>query len=372
MQCGIANYTHGLVHALINSRKVRAIVITERTGEPPVRGNTLCIPSFNRSEDYVEDILHSIVETRPDIVHIQHDYTLYGLSDRFFNLLKRIGLNLVVTMHEVHTPATIEKIGYGVENLARNHAELGKLVTKIVTHSDTMKRWLVEYGVEARKVEVIPHGTTVLPRVNRAQAKRAVGFSEKDRVILSLGFIRRFKNDRLLIEALPEVLKEVPNSHLLLVGGLHPYSSPKDVEEAQTRRSMVHRLGLDRHVRFVERYVNEREMHGILGCADVLVYLHDKPYVEVSGAVHLGIGAGKPIVATSVTRFEEVQKISPETVLTPGNTRLLAEILSRVLTDNNFASDLARRTKAYARQTSWNEVAEHHYLMYREMQGHAN
>jgi len=365
MHCGIANYTYNLVQALVETAPVRVTVITEKVGQC-YDGGIKCFPSFHRNTDYVQDILHPIADSNPDIVHIQHDYSVYGFDQRFFILLDKIRSNTIVTMHEVHTPETAEKVTYSEENLARRHAELGDLTDKVITHSDTMKEWLVKYGVESGKIEVIPHGTIIIPRISKAEAKKRWGFSETDKVILSLGFIRRSKNERLLIEALPDLLQEVPDLYLLLAGSLHPYSSGDDAAESKSRRYLVNRLGLKPRVKFIEGYLSDEELLYILGCADLLVYLHDKPYVEVSGALHLGIGAGKPIVATAVPRFEEVQKFSPETVV-PDDRRRLVETVAKILTDDDFASDLAKRTAAYARQTSWTKVAREHYRVYQEI-----
>jgi glycosyltransferase involved in cell wall biosynthesis len=366
IRCGIANYTESLVKALLKTGPARVTVITEQSGQHYVDGGLKVIPSFSRDGDYVEAIIQPLSDSNPEIVHLQHDYSVYGFDRRFFNLIEKIRSDPIVTMHEVHIPEAVDKITYGLENLARNHARLGLLVKRIVVHSDTMKEWLVKYGVESERVEVIPHGTPVLPQISRSEAKRIWGFSEDERVILSIGFIRRSKNERLLVEVLPDLLREVPGLRLLLAGSLHPYSTRSDVEEAQARRLIVKRLRLEPYVRFVERYLNDDELLHALGCADLVIFLHDKPYVEVSGALHLGIGAGKPIVATAVPRFEEVKKFSPETILMPGDKHRLVEVASRILTDEGFANDLARRTLAYAERTSWIRVAQDHYRLYWE------
>ncbi|MEM3018333.1 MAG: glycosyltransferase [Candidatus Bathyarchaeia archaeon] len=366
IRCGIANYTKSLARALLNTGPARVTVITEQSGQHCADAELKVIPSFNRDGDYVESIMQHVCDSNPEIVHLQHDYSVYGFGQRFFNLIKKIRPDPIVTMHEVHTPETVDKITYGAENLAGNHAQLGLLAKRIVVHSDAMKEWLIKYGVESERVEVIPHGTPVLPRISKAEAKRRWGFSEDERVLLSIGFIRRSKNERLLVEVLPDLLREVPGLRLLLVGSLHPYSTSSDIEEAQARRLIVKRLRLEPYVRFVERYLDDDELLYALGCADLIVFLHDKPYIEVSGALHLGIGAGKPIVATAVPRFEEVKRFSPETILMPGDKHRLVEVASRILTDEGFANDLARRTLEYAEHTSWMNVAQDHYRLYWE------
>ena len=371
--CGIANYTYYLVNELLKlDQSIEIVIVAEKGSEKIKEDRLTCIPCFSREENYTSDILGLISRLKPDLIHIQHEYTIYGFNNKFFGLLealKKENLRVIVTMHEVHAPYTPkDKITYGVENLEKNHRKLGEVVDKILVHSDLMKKQLVEYGVEETKIVVVPHGTKIMDE-NPVEAKKIFGFSENDKVILSFGFIRKFKKERMLIEALPKILDKEPNTHLLLVGSIHPYSSTNDVEELKLRKDLVNNLRLGQHVKFIEKYVSEDEIEKIFGAADIIVCLHDQKFLEVSGSLHLGIGAGKPIVATRIPRFEEVEKISPETTFNVEEENKMIDIILRLLTDKKFKDNVAEKIKKYAKETSWENIAKKHLKIYREALG---
>jgi len=365
MRCGIADYTKNLCEALLKTGRTQITVAAEYGSSPYNSEKLSCIPCFIREGGYAENILKVVNVKEPDIVHVQHDYSVYGLNDQFFSLLSKINSKIAVTMHEVHTPNTPSKISYRLENLSRNHRILGEVSAKIIVHSNTMSRWLINYGVDERKITVIPHGTMIMPLRDASKAKESLGYSEKDRVILSFGFIRHFKNDRLLISALREVIEKVQNVKLILVGGLHPYSSKQDEEEAVQRRSIIKHLRLGRHIKLIERYVSSEETSLLFSSADAVVFLHNQPFIEVSGALHLAIGAGKPIVATKIPRFEEIEGVTPQTLISPDDKENLVELLLRILTNRNFANECGERVAKYANLTCWSRVAEQHCQLYK-------
>ena len=137
--CGIANYTYYLVNELLKLDQSIEMVIVDEKGSEKIKEDRLtCIPCFSREENYTSDILGLISRLKPDLIHIQHEYTIYGFDSKFFGLLealKKENLRVIVTMHEVHAPYTPkDKITYGVENLEKNHKKLGEVVDKILVH----------------------------------------------------------------------------------------------------------------------------------------------------------------------------------------------------------------------------------------------
>ena len=366
--CGIADYTDNLCQALLEGTKDTSITVAAEYDSSPLETERLtCIPCFRRGEGYAENILRVIYKIKPDIVHIQHDYSVYGLSEEFLNFLWRLKVRKVVTMHEVHTPETPEKVSYGLENLPVNHKRLADLSDMLIVHSRGMSLWLRNYGVDGKKITIIPHGTPNIPVGEPSIAKRSLGFSELDKIILSFGFIRHFKNDQLLIRAFKDVAAHISNVKLVLAGGLHPYSSKIDMEEASRRRILVESLGLNEHVKLIEKYVPSEDIPILFTSADVFVFLHDQPFMEVSGALHSAFGACKPIVATSVPRFGEVGEVSPQTLIKPGDREGLVKVLIKILTDEGFADDCRRRVAEYAALTSWSRVAMQHYNLYKQL-----
>jgi phosphatidylinositol alpha-1,6-mannosyltransferase len=77
----------------------------------------------------------------------------------------------------------------------------------------------------------------------KSRLKESLGLQEK-RILISVGRLVHRKGQDRLIDALPKIIDEIPNAHLLLVGE-GPYR--KKLEER------VHRRGLSRSVTFVGR-----------------------------------------------------------------------------------------------------------------------
>lgn len=363
-RCGIGNYTYNLSRWLIDQHNVRVYVAAEIGAERVANKELVCIPCFKRNNPYSEIIADWVEKFDPDIVHVQHDYSVYSLGNEFFSFVKSLNKKLVVTMHEIHTPSFKYKIDYGLENLVKNHAKLGRMASLIIVHSELMKSWLVGYGIERDKVVVIPHGTAKIPKVGSEEAKLSLGFSRKEKVILSFGFTRSFKEDTLLIEALPEVIKHVPEARLLLVGSLHPFSSREDHERVKRRRELTEKLGLDAYVTIVDRYVDEDEIPLIFGCADVVAYLHNQRFVEVSGALHIAIGAEKPVICTKVPRYEEVWRPCPEAAFEPEDKRGLVSAVTKMLINDKVKKSVLMKIKALAYETGWKRIATMHYELY--------
>jgi len=371
--CGIARYTQHLCSSLLKQVDLEIYVIAERGARPFSDGRITCIPCFYRKNKYSSEILPVLRDINPDVVHLQHHYGIYSIGEELFTLLKNIEAKKVVTLHEVHTPMTREKIetlnepGYSVETLAEHHRALAETVDRIVVHTAYIASWLKSYGVDKSKISVIHHGTPMMPRIDGAYAKRILGFSENDKVILSFGFVNKYKNQTMLIEAFKEVVKQVPEAKLLLVGGLHPHPKEEDKKADLKRKELVESLGLSEHVKIIDRFVEDSEVPIIFAAADVATYLFKDRFAEVSGALHTAIGAGRPIVCTNVPRYMEVASICPEIAVDPEDREKLVRVLVKLLKDEEFRREISSRIERLAVETSYDRAAELHYALYLEL-----
>ena len=90
-QCGIATYTEYLVHGITKVEPALEIkVVAEKGASLVKRGKFEVVPCWDRNRDYVEPITR---HTRGgDIVHIQHEYSIYRLPLlRFLHVEARTG-----------------------------------------------------------------------------------------------------------------------------------------------------------------------------------------------------------------------------------------------------------------------------------------
>jgi hypothetical protein len=88
-QCGIATYTDYVIHGLRKANPGLGIkVVAEKGAAPLKRGRFEVVPCWDRNENYVEPIISNVKDA--DIVHIQHEYGIYGFDDRLPTLLERL------------------------------------------------------------------------------------------------------------------------------------------------------------------------------------------------------------------------------------------------------------------------------------------
>ena len=360
IQCGIGTYTEMLADAL-SKKNVAVSVLTERSvGDVKVKGLSV-IPCFDSKEDFVEPILEKAAEVRPDVIHIQHDYTRYSPYEKFLELLHGLsGYKTFVTMHTVLTKETSDYHPY-CEELNRR---IGELAT-IIVHQETARQVLLRIGVPSRKVKIIPHGTLLLN--HKPDKKGCFNLQEEAPVLVQFGFLKEQKQVHVSIKAMPLILERVPNAHLFISGSIHPYykGNKKYHEYVDYCFDLIEDLGLSENVHLSNSFLSDEELKRGICSADVILFPEKMGYWSVSGMLHLALGAGKPVVAARSPKFEEVSRyISDELVFTPGDHRQLARKAIRLLEDPDFRRYIMSRIKRFASRTSWDKVAEMHIKIY--------
>lgn len=144
-------------------------------------------------------------------------------------------------------------------------------------------------------------------------------------VILFFGFIREYKGLKYLLRSLPEVLSKVEIT-LLVVGEFW-----KDKNEYI---SLINRLGIEKHVVFIDEYIPNEEVGKYFGIADLVV----QPYVSAtgSGVIQIAFGFNKPVVATKVGSLTEVIEDGKTGYLVPPRTtHELAQAIINFFCDDN-------------------------------------
>ena len=88
MRCGIAAYTSFLVEGIRKvSPKTHVRIIAEREALAVKEEFFEVVPCWSREENYVKQILTHLDDV--DILHIQHEYSIYKFDDRLPTLLQK-------------------------------------------------------------------------------------------------------------------------------------------------------------------------------------------------------------------------------------------------------------------------------------------
>jgi len=212
------------------------------------------------------------------------------------------------------------------------------------------------YGVDAAKVEIIPHGVPDLPLVDSGTIKPALDLAGRE-VILSFGLLGPGKGYELVLDALPAVVAARPTACYVVLGATHP--NLLAVEGEAYRRSLqdrVARLGLERHVRFVDRFVGRVELTRWLEGADVFVTPYPNLDQIVSGTLSYAMGAGRAIVSTPYAYAAELLDGGRGILMPPASPAAWADALIGLLENDELRAAVGRRAHEHSRAMVWSNV----------------
>lgn len=287
--------------------------------------------------------LGGLVQTRKyDIIHFQ--WSVLPLIDaRAIRRMRQV-CPVVLTVHD-STPFN----GKAVSRLQRDGlgAVLGE-VDRIIVHTEKGKATLVDAGVAAEVISIIPHG---ILRSSEAKARVPDG---RWRVVL-FGKLQGYKGIDVLIEALGRLAKGDRERLSVVVAGEPMGEMAPHLERAAA-------LGLDTELLEFRLYRHSAvEMATVLGEADAFVF----PYhaIEASGVLFAVAPLNKWVVASDLGAFSEMigRDDCAGTLVAPGNAAELAEALVASI-GRHPTRDLS------AGVPDWTEIAAMTLQVYRDAQ----
>jgi glycosyltransferase involved in cell wall biosynthesis len=157
--------------------------------------------------------------------------------------------------------------------------------------------------------------------------------------VLCFGLMRPYKGLDLLLDAWGEGIE---GAELWLVG------MPRmDISALRARAGAG--------VRFLARYVDQRELAGCFQRADLLVL----PYREIdqSGVLFTALAFGKPMLLSDVGGFPEVAASGAARCFPAGDARALRQALQALLASPDELARMAAASAAAAGDYSWEAIA---------------
>lgn len=172
----------------------------------------------------------------------------------------------------------------------------------------------------------------------------------------SIGFIGRFEEPRkglaLLVEALPEIVKEIPSIRVLVAGPGDSHEFLKSVPDYLHHR--FHFLGR----------ISEEEKANFLH--SIGVYVAPNTGGESFGIILAeALAAGAAVVASDIPAFQALLGDGAYgTLFQSENAHSLAQAISEILRNEEKRDQIRVAGKAYAQSFDWDEVAERIYDVY--------
>jgi len=282
-------------------------------------------------------------------------------------ILSSRGLNKPLVFH-VHSTEQ-GRSGNGSETVKRleritaDHAEV------IVTVSYAMRDHLVRLGYQERKIRVIHNGIDaekyspirVSPE-ERTEIRKGLGISSDEFMILFVGRLSWVKGADTLVQSMPEILSQVPNAKLVIVGV---------GDQQELLRHEVSKLKIEDKVILKYEFLSEEEKIKFYAASDVCVF--PSKYEPFGIVCTEAMSMGKPVVvgARNVSGFrEQVVPSGPHQCgfhINPYDPSDIARFVVILLGDE----DLGRKCGENARKRvlelfTWQKVAENTIRVYNE------
>jgi glycosyltransferase involved in cell wall biosynthesis len=249
---------------------------------------------------YYARLIRYVSGSEAPIFHILWN-NKFQLIDRTLLMLyyKAMEKRLLLTAHNVNTrkrdarDSFLNRLSLRVQYALSDH---------VFVHGDRIKAELIsEFHLPEDKVSVIPFGinnTVPNTALSHADAKRQLGISEADKILLFFGNIAPYKGLEFLVEAFSKLAKADSTYRLIIAGRVKGCESYwRTIEQ-----SIASSWGSDRILQRIE-YIPDEETEKYFKAADVLVL----PYTSVfqSGVLFLGYAFGLPAIATNVGSLGE-------------------------------------------------------------------
>lgn len=209
----------------------------------------------------------------------------------------------------------------------------GLFVDHYIAVSDACARFLAEKKkLPAKKIHVIRNGCRLEKfdpeRLAPSGMRASLGFGENDPVLVALARLEPQKGHHVLLDAMPAVLRELPNVYLVCVG---------DGVLRDSLEQQANSLGIRDAVRFVGYQSNPQDWLALADFSVLSSYYEGLPLVAIES-----LAAGRTMVATAVDGTPDVI-IDGKTGLAvpPGDSQRMAQAICTLLRNPSLRKTLA-------------------------------
>jgi glycosyltransferase involved in cell wall biosynthesis len=390
---GVAHYCNKLCEAITQEDTESQVLVLSNNSSPFQNRRLEVIKAWTSdSIEYPFRILRTVSKWKPEVIHIQHEYWLFGRdfhSISFILLLLLLGFvnrPVFVTMHQIVPREELTSSFFQKRNSKRFTTVktvykilydrlIERLSSAIIVHLQIAKRILVnDYSFAENRIHVIPHGISIdveNTSLTDSMAKDLLNLQDK-RVLLFFGEIRRGKGLEFVIKAMPRITALYPNCVCLIAGQFNPNSSPESRDYLKELEALSRNLKLEEKVIFKAQFIPDSDIPIYFAAADVVLLPYSEDgFIYASGPLSLALGFSKPIAATRIRRFLEDLVDNKNAILfRPDDPDELADAANRILGDRQLSLALSENTKSALRGRNWRDVALKTLTLYGQIQSY--
>jgi len=320
--------------------------------------------SDNEVEDYIEAAKKINRSENIKLVCIQHEFGLFGgeYGDYLLAFLEMLEKPVIITFHSLISNPN-ERLRKVVKAISERVKGIVVMTKKGV---EILKK---DYGICSPHIQIklIPHGIPNVLFENQKKEKKNIGF--KDRIIISsFGLMNKGKGYEYVIDALPNLIKKHPNLLYLIVGETHPVVRKVEGEEYRNfLEKKVKELGLQKHVKFYNKYLKLDEIIRYLKASDIYISSNLDPDQITSGTLVYAMGCGRVVVSTPFLHAKDILQEGLGKLVDFKNPGSYVEAINEILDNQEKKILMERNAYNYTRHMTWQNVSLAYGKFFREI-----
>jgi len=357
IECGIATYTQYLTDAL-RAQGIDAYIVSHYGGS----GKNVFTAFDYEDGDLAEKAFSMMTRLTPDLVHIQHEFGLYGKHSGVSVIplilqFRLADIPVVVTLHTIYEEVRDEHRIILTSIIENSNA--------IIIHEpyqlEALKHFIKRKEL-LDKIHVIPHGAREIEPIKNAKA--ALKIPEDEKVVLMIGYFRASKNFERIVRLWPKIVeKHKKDDILLIIAG-----KVRNIEYRDYRNMLFREINSSQArdtIEVIRGQISQDSFDTIISASDAVVL----PYsiISQSGIVAHCLAFGKPII-TSNTRVMTSLIEETRAGLICNTDQDYTDNISKILKDDELRKQLSENALRYVRnKVSWPKIAKNHIKIYKKL-----
>lgn len=368
-ECGIATYSKDLVDA-INNQFESAFTCSICALESATEHHSYSLqPKYILNTDERNSFAKIAFKINENdtikLVVIQHEFGFFATKEEDFKqLFTAINKPIVFVFHTV-----LPNPGHELKTNVQDMAERASSIVVMTKNAATLL--INGYAIPATKITIIPHGTHLVPPLERNKLKKHYRLFNR-KVLSTFGLLGSSKSIETTLEALPSVIKTHPEVLFLVLGITHP-SIVK--HEGEKYRSMleqkVKKLKIKAHVRFVNEYLPLPSLLEYLQLSDIYLFTSKDPNQAVSGTFSYAVSCGCPVISTPIPHAKEVLGSNNGIIIDFENSKQLSKAIVSLLDNEKLRAEISSNSFHKMAATAWQNSAISYALLFEELTANA-
>lgn len=365
-ECGIATYSQDLIKALNNKFEksfcLQICALESENEKHQYAAGVNYILNTDEADSYINLAKQINSNDEIKLIVIQHEFGLFKTNEQsFVCFLETLNKPIITVFHTV--------LPHPNEALKLNVKQIVDASTNIIVMTNTSEILLEEaYGVLKSKIRVIPHGTHLVPHVQKELLKE--NYKYTGRMVLStFGLLSSGKSIETTLLALPQIIKKFPNVLFLIIGKTHPTVEKQEGEKYRNLlQEIINNLQLQPYVEFVNYFLPLPILLEYLQLTDIYLFTSNNPNQAVSGTFSYAISCGCPVISTPIPHAVEVLRNGAGIIVDFNNSNQLGEAVINLLNNKQLRLNIASTGLQLMATTAWENSAIAHAMLFKKLE----